>query len=104
MSLGLCVGAVLVGGPGGAGGGHVVGGGVGLYLLAVSTGGHPLVDAVQTPRLLEALDLMLRVEPLDGCTETERERERKIESRRSEERRVGKECLRLCRSRWSPYH
>ena len=21
-----------------------------------------------------------------------------------EERRVGKECLRLCRSRWSPYH
>ena len=26
-----------------------------------------------------------------------------IESR-SEERRVGKECLRLCRSRWSPYH
>ena len=25
-------------------------------------------------------------------------------SYRSEERRVGKECLRLCRSRWSPYH
>ena len=25
-------------------------------------------------------------------------------STRSEERRVGKECLRLCRSRWSPYH
>ena len=25
-------------------------------------------------------------------------------SMRSEERRVGKECLRLCRSRWSPYH
>ena len=23
---------------------------------------------------------------------------------RSEERRVGKECLPLCRSRWSPYH
>ena len=27
-----------------------------------------------------------------------------IENVRSEERRVGKECLRLCRSRWSPYH
>ena len=28
-----------------------------------------------------------------------------IESyRRSEERRVGKECPSLCRSRWSPYH
>ena len=24
--------------------------------------------------------------------------------RRSEERRVGKECLAVCRSRWSPYH
>src|SRR3546814_16633085 len=23
---------------------------------------------------------------------------------RSEERRVGKECARTCRSRWSPYH
>jgi signal transduction histidine kinase len=27
-----------------------------------------------------------------------------IEAIRSEERRVGKECRRLCRSRWSPYH
>ena len=24
--------------------------------------------------------------------------------KRSEERRVGKECQGLCRSRWSPYH
>ena len=23
---------------------------------------------------------------------------------RSEERRVGKECVPMCRSRWSPYH
>ena len=23
---------------------------------------------------------------------------------RSEERRVGKECVSTCRSRWSPYH
>src|SRR3546814_12125024 len=27
-----------------------------------------------------------------------------IENRRSEERRVGKECVSTCRSRWSPYH
>src|SRR5213082_4089405 len=26
------------------------------------------------------------------------------DGRRSEERRVGKECLTQCRSRWSPYH
>src|SRR3546814_12353663 len=31
---------------------------------------------------------------------------RKLELRamRSEERRVGKECVSTCRSRWSPYH
>src|SRR3546814_6541359 len=27
-----------------------------------------------------------------------------IEAGRSEERRVGKECVSTCRSRWSPYH
>ena len=27
-----------------------------------------------------------------------------VASFRSEERRVGKECARSCRSRWSPYH
>src|SRR3546814_1078258 len=27
-----------------------------------------------------------------------------IEVVRSEERRVGKECVSTCRSRWSPYH
>src|SRR3546814_11815461 len=27
-----------------------------------------------------------------------------IQQERSEERRVGKECVSTCRSRWSPYH
>src|SRR3546814_14310416 len=27
-----------------------------------------------------------------------------VERERSEERRGGKECVRTCRSRWSPYH
>ena len=27
-----------------------------------------------------------------------------VNEKRSEERRVGKECRALCRSRWSPYH
>ena len=27
-----------------------------------------------------------------------------VAAARSEERRVGKECATLCRSRWSPYH
>ena len=29
---------------------------------------------------------------------------RLIDTTRSEERRVGKECASMCRSRWSPYH
>ena len=45
-------------------------------------------------------------------SEGEAERERETESKagprlravRSEERRVGKECASMCRSRWSPYH
>src|SRR3546814_9936195 len=31
-------------------------------------------------------------------------RKRKLAESRSEERRVGKECVSTCRSRWSPYH
>src|SRR3546814_15902626 len=27
-----------------------------------------------------------------------------VRAQRSEERRVGKECVSTCRSRWSPYH
>src|SRR3546814_3187138 len=29
---------------------------------------------------------------------------RSLDLERSEERRVGKECVSTCRSRWSPYH
>src|SRR3546814_12202435 len=29
---------------------------------------------------------------------------RDLDEARSEERRVGKECVSTCRSRWSPYH
>lgn len=68
--LGLCIGAVLVRGSGA--GRQVVEGGRGLVLVAVAAGRHPLVDAVQAPSLLEALDLVLRVEALNGCRETKR--------------------------------
>ena len=40
----------------------------------------------------------------DGVTYNAVKVENLLEQSRSEERRVGKECLRLCRSRWSPYH
>src|SRR3546814_11565166 len=34
----------------------------------------------------------------------ERTKGRPLTEGRSEERRVGKECVSTCRSRWSPYH
>src|SRR3546814_2114862 len=30
--------------------------------------------------------------------------DKQVRCQRSEERRVGKECVSTCRSRWSPYH
>jgi cytidylate kinase len=42
-----------------------------------------------------ATELLLNGQPLPPEIRSEK---------RSEERRVGKECRRLCRSRWSPYH
>ena len=33
-----------------------------------------------------------------------REEAERLAGVRSEERRVGKECIEPCRSRWSPYH
>src|SRR3546814_1666966 len=41
----------------------------------------------------EALGAHQRIEPVD-----------RPRGNRSEERRVGKECVSTCRSRWSPYH
>ena len=40
---------------------------------------------------------------MDGPSIT-RETEQGRLGERSEERRVGKECVTTCRSRWSPYH
>src|SRR3546814_14461627 len=44
----------------------------------------------------------LRVEALNGLVFATFSQE--VEPLRSEERRVGKECVSTCRSRWSPYH
>src|SRR3546814_16362843 len=54
---------------------------------------------------LDQLDLTLVVgaEPADQ-TEPSHPSSPKASTRRSEERRVGKECVSTCRFRWSPYH
>ena len=47
-------------------------------------------------------DLEDTIVEITTAEQNKEKRMKRIE--RSEERRVGKECLRLCRSRWSPYH
>src|SRR3546814_14483789 len=39
-----------------------------------------------------------------ACEDAELAERTTGEAPRSEERRVGKECVSTCRSRWSPYH
>src|SRR3546814_3076203 len=41
---------------------------------------------------------------LDGAIQIKNDAPAQIRNCRSEERRVGKECVSTCRSRWSPYH
>src|SRR3546814_15822978 len=57
---------------------------------AVGDEGFDLLADVQR---VHAERLVERLGALDG-----------LRRRRSEERRVGKECVSTCRSRWSPYH
>ena len=53
-------------------------------------------------------DLLARQAPIDrklkAVDSVALIRQIKAEKSRSEERRVGKECVSTCRSRWSPYH
>src|SRR3546814_493565 len=51
---------------------------------------------------LSALDHLRQGIHLRGYAQKDPKQEYKRE--RSEERRVGKECVSTCRSRWSPYH
>jgi hypothetical protein len=78
------------------------------FLLAVGCAfGHESSE-------LSAVEVRAKAENLDGIAATGSEgvvSSQRLEAvpilrpgERSEERRVGKECRRLCRSRWSPYH
>ena len=64
---------------------------LGRYLAATFRGGKAPGDRVFLP-IERLVYRTLGVDPESSWTW------------RSEERRVGKECLAVCRSRWSPYH
>src|SRR3546814_5137704 len=53
--------------------------------------------------LLQLRELMLDSD-VQAFTKGQAVFERNEPGSRSEERRVGKECVSTCRSRWSPYH
>src|SRR3546814_5071193 len=55
--------------------------------VAPEAGDQPLLQIIEDAVAIDGADLV----PVD----------RQL---RSEERRVGKECVSTCRSRWSPYH
>ena len=75
---------------------------VGLRVVRVGVlGRRVLAVALQAGQFV---GLLLRVAGGLVAVETASLPEGLHGSGRSEERRVGKECLRLCRSRWSPYH
>ena len=62
------------------------------------------------PKTIKYLGINLTKEVKNLYTENYRQLMKEIEEdtkkwkKRSEERRVGKECTSWCRSRWSPYH
>ena len=79
----------------------------------VSWAGEPPSEPLQNPtepqqelvvRNKGSFLLFFFAPPLSNLNPPGIESRERAERGRSEERRVGKECLRLCRSRWSPYH
>ena len=49
---------------------------------------------------MQISEVKQRIDQVEQCAD---EAERAMQAG-SEERRVGKECVTTCRSRWSPYH
>ena len=85
----------------------------GRYLLKVLRLGYqPMGDTVQVSAgEIVAHNFAMTLSPvqLDELVTTATGQQSRLEignsiATRSEERRVGKECCALCRSRWSPYH
>ena len=73
----------------------------GLANLRTTPDALPEVLSDQTVQAFEKYDVLSHRE-LESRFEVWAEQYTTIA--RSEERRVGKECALLCRSRWSPYH
>src|SRR3546814_11894959 len=67
--------------------------------MAVASG-----EALPSGKEFERLALRIGAAETIGVVEAGDARRPELGRLRSEERRVGKECVSTCRSRWSPYH
>src|SRR3546814_13267548 len=72
--------------------------------LALRERAHFAADHGGADLALDDASLLDRADQWLGPLLTGKRRLDQIEPGRSEERRVGKECVRTCRSRWTPYH
>src|SRR3546814_18862597 len=71
-------------------------------ITIVTNGPPPVID-----QIIAQLDRLVPVHKVTDLTDAGMahvERATALVKVRSEERRVGKECVSTCRSRWSPYH
>src|SRR3546814_17428920 len=73
-----------------------------IEIIAMAGFDGAFIDMEHTVFDLQLVGEMIRVAELTGITPIVRVPENN--AKRSEERRVGKECVSTCRSRWSPYH
>src|SRR3546814_12709989 len=62
------------------------------------------IDQATLDAWLDSLVASLGPAPEDNIQARWWKRRANLENFRSEERRVGKECVSTCRFRWSPYH
>src|SRR3546814_7925778 len=65
---------------------------------------YTAVDSNGTPTMADLTITITDGGPVVGAPEAKTVDEDDLPNGRSEERRVGKECVSTCRSRWSPYH
>src|SRR3546814_14004991 len=64
---------------------------------------HALAQRGLDLEALRRLDVF-QVDAAEGRLQRRHHIDQALRVERSEERRVGKECVSTCRSRWSPYH
>src|SRR3546814_2925244 len=70
--------------------------------LSAAFAGPTMAGKRQSPPTSETRPRLIKISPNFACSEAMRISAKS--DNRSEERRVGKECVSTCRSRWSQYH